>query len=408
MGRRVPLRTLILAAAPLVLGILALVAFGTVAGASAQQREVWPIIIGLAIVTSVLGIALPRAGARSGSISRSILLVGVAAMLVTGAAITLSTAVMLLPPPEVRVLVILLLYGAGLGIILELMLGERLIADLRRLHRTVRRLEGGDYGARAELNRTDELGDASRVIDSMATRLGAMERERAEQMASREAFLTAVGHDLRTPLAAMRAAVEALEDGLAPDPSRYHAAMKRDVDAMAGLVDDLFTLARLESGALDFQRVAVDLAELSDEQIEALTPVARARGVRVRLETPGEVYTVGGPSELSRAVRNLLDNAIRHAPPSTEVLVQVTDDGGPLVRVIDDGPGIPEEMRDNPFGGYMRHTEADGRTAGGAGLGLQIARRLVEAHGGRIWIEPGSGGRVCFQLPARQVPATGS
>ena len=410
MGRRVPLRALTLAAAPLVVGLLTLVALQTVGGSGISATSPLGIVVlGLAAASTIGVLVLPRMSAHSRSLRRTVLAAGVTAMFITGAAITASSAAVMLEPLQLGVLVIIFLFGASLGVILEFSLARSLSADLQRLGTAARSIARGDYAARAELDRLDEIGEAGRVIDRMALELQAMERGRADAQASRQAFLAAVGHDLRTPLAALRAAAEALEDGLAPEPDRYYAAMRHDLDALTGLVDDLFLLARIEGGALQFRRVTVDISELTDEAIEALSPVARLKDVQIRLHTSGHVYTSGGPAELSRSLRNLLDNAIRHTPHGSEVVVEVRDEGGPFVRVVDQGPGFPAELRDQAFDGYTRMSDLDGRTAGGTGLGLTIAKRLVEAHEGRIWIEPGPGGkagaRVCFQLPpARSSP----
>ncbi len=401
MGHRVPLRALTLAAAPFLAGSVAFVVLGSFPSTSADGRAPLGLIIfGLCAATSAAGLLLSRLTAYSGSLRRTVLIVALAAMAVTGASITVSSATMLLPAPELLVLVILFLFGAALGVILEWTVAHSLSDDLRRLRRAAAGIAQGDYRSRVGIDRSDEIGEAAAVIDGMGARLAAMEDERAQAQESRRAFLSAVGHDLRTPLAALRAAVEALEDGLVPGPHRYYSAMRHDLDAMTALVDDLFLLARIESGHLRFTPVAVDLAELADEAVEALAPVARQRGIGVRLVTPGKVHTMGGPALLSRALRNLLDNAIRHTPPASEVVVEVHEADGALVRVVDQGPGFPDDLRERLFDGYTRVDGAEGRTAGGTGLGLTIAQRLIEAHRGRIWIEPGPGGRVSFRVPS--------
>ncbi|MBA2275072.1 MAG: HAMP domain-containing histidine kinase [Chloroflexi bacterium] len=331
-----------LAAAPLIVGLVAFVALLTVGGAdiAAAAVPLGTVVFGLAAASSVGVLVLPRLSVRSSSLRRTVLAAGITAMIITGVAVTVSSAAVMLEPLQLSVLVLIFLFGASLGVILEFSLARSLSDDLQRLGATARRIGRGDYAARAEVDRSDEIGEAGRVIDRMALELQTMEGERAVAQASRQAFLAAVGHDLRTPLAAMRAAAEALEDGLAPEPARYYAAMRHDLDALTGLVDDLFLLARLEGGALRFSRVTVDVSELSDEAVEALEPIARLKGVRVRLDTSGHVYASGGPAELSRTLRNLLDNAIRHAPAGSEVTVLVRDQDGPLVCVIDRGPGL--------------------------------------------------------------------
>ncbi len=399
MGRRISLRALTLAASPLVVGLVTFWALQTVGGVDIPAPTLGTVVFVLAAASSIGVLLLPRLSVRSSSLRRTVLAAGITAMVITGVAITVSSAAVMLEPLQLSVLVIIFLFGASLGVILEFSLARSLSDDLQRLGATARRIGRGDYAARAQVDRSDEIGEAGRVIDRMAVQLQTLEGERAVAQASRQAFLAAVGHDLRTPLAAMRAAAEALEDGLAPEPTRYYAAMRHDLDALTGLVDDLFLLARLEGGALRFARATIDVSELSDEAVEALEPVARLKGVRVRLDTSGHVYASGGPAELSRTLRNLLDNAIRHTPPGSEVTVEVRGHDGPLIRVMDQGPGFPDELRGHEFDGFTRSDAPDGRTSGGTGLGLIIAKRLIEAHGGRIWVEAGPGARVCFQLP---------
>jgi signal transduction histidine kinase len=213
-------------------------------------------------------------------------------------------------------------------------------------------------------------------------------------------MLSSVGHDLRTPLAALRVAVDALADGVAPDPERYVRSMRRDVDALATLVDDFFLLARIESGRLDLQPVPVDLAEVADEAVEALAPAAAAAGVALALDASTHARVHGSPTALGRVVRNLIDNAIRHAPAGSVVRVAVGSDGRPSIRVLDEGPGFPADFSAEAFARFTRADASRSRATGGAGLGLAIARGLVEAHGGRIWIEAPPGGRVAIELPA--------
>jgi two-component system sensor histidine kinase BaeS len=232
------------------------------------------------------------------------------------------------------------------------------------------------------------------MIDSLRTTRE--ERERIEE--SRRAFLAAVGHDLRTPLTSMQAAIEALQDGVTEEPERYLNSMLADLDLLSGLVEDLFLLAQIEAGKLRLQPEPVDLADIADEAVEAMSPVARRRGVELIIKADHHITVMAGQREIGRVIRNLLDNAIRHAPDATQVLVEV-DDGGPdaTVRVVDQGPGFPEDL--DVFESFATGDPARTRAHGGAGLGMAIAKGLVEAHGGSIAIESGAGGRVAFRLP---------
>ena len=176
--------------------------------------------------------------------------------------------------------------------------------------------------------------------------------------------------------------------------------MQRDVEALGALIDDLFLLARIESGNLALDRVPLDLSELVDEAVEALAPAAAARGIRIERDTPQRVRVAGNPTALGRVVRNLLDNAIQHAPDGSVVRVVVDGAERPRVEVTDEGPGFPAEFSAHAFERFTRADPSRNRSTGGAGLGLAIARGLVEAHGGRIWIGAPPGGRVTFDLPA--------
>jgi signal transduction histidine kinase len=179
--------------------------------------------------------------------------------------------------------------------------------------------------------------------------------------------------------------------------------MDRDISVLSSLVDDLFLLAKLEEGSIEVERGPIDVTELADEAIEVLTPIAVAADVRLELDADHRTIATGGSEAVSRVLRNLLDNAIRFAPSGSTVVVEVRDDGGATVRVLDEGPGFDPGFVDEAFDRFTRDDPARGRSTGGSGLGLAIARGFVEALDGTIWAEPGPGGRVGFHLPAALV-----
>lgn len=371
-------------------------------GSPVAERLSIPLFLLFGALTAVGSLLLPRLIMRLRSLRRVILVVALAAMTTAGTTIAVSAGVMIVEPAQPMLLLVVAVMGAAFGLVVEYAVARTLSADALRLRVAAARIAKGDLDARSEVDRADEIGQAARAIDAMASRLETMETERRAVRVARQAFLTAVGHDLRTPLAALRAALDALEDGLAPDPPRYFAAMHRDIEAIRRLADDLFLLARIEAGGLQFERIQADLSELADEAVEAMTPMAVQQGVALRVATIGANVAEVGTSEFARAIRNLLDNAIRHAPSDTEIVLELTGhDGGVVVRVVDHGPGFSDELRRRAFDGIARTVGTKGRTRGGAGLGLTIARGLVEAHDGRIWIEDGPGGRVAMWVPAR-------
>ncbi len=371
----------------------------TMQPSAAERLQLLGLFVAMAAGTAALGWLLPRAARHVRSLRVSVLVLAVASVLAVAVATGVAARLMFLEPHDLQLLTVVLGFGVGLGVVLATTLAGQLTQGLDDIGRTATRVAGGDLEARTGVHRIDELGQAAAAVDRMTEQLAAAEGEREANDRARRHFLAAVGHDLRSPLAALQAAIEALEDGLAPDPRRYLRSMRADVDAMSHLVDDLFLLATIEAGRLEIVREAVDLAELADESIEALQPVASDRGVALRLVASGSVTTVGGAEALGRVMRNLLHNAIRFSPPQGEVVVEVSNGSDAVVRVVDDGPGFSSAMVDRAFDEFVTADPARSRSAGGTGLGLAIARGIVDAHGGSIWVDPGPGGRVTFRLP---------
>lgn len=384
--------------------VLAIAAFEVTMQPSGSERvQLLVVFAVMAATIAILAGWLARKLPRLRSLRLAVVALAVAAAVVVGIAAAVSARLMFLSVHDLNLLLVALGFGVGLGVVLAVAIADPLAGDLRRIGATADRVAAGDLTARTGVNRPDEVGAAASAIDGMVEQLATAEEERVRNEESRRHFLAALGHDLRTPLAALRATVEALEDGLAPDPQRYLRAMQSDLDAMSHLVDDLFLLATIEAGKLEVPREAVDLAELADDSIEALQPVAGRKDVRLRLEAHGGVTVLGGPAALGRVIRNLVDNAIRHAPEDSDVVVRVSNGSSALVEVVDAGPGFAPHLLDTAFDGFVTGDPARARAAGGAGLGLAIAHGVVTAHGGEIWAEAGPGGRVSFRLPSHLV-----
>ena len=252
---------------------------------------------------------------------------------------------------------------------------------------------------------TAELDELSRELASTAARLAeSRERERALERSRRE-LVAWVSHDLRTPLAGLRAMAEALEDGVATDPLRYHTQIRMSVDRLAGMVDDLFEMSRIHAGALRLSLARVPLHDLVDEAVVGADPLARARGVLLSADVRTPLAVRVDPKELSRALTNLVANAIRHTPSDGSVHVEATErDGCAVLAVTDACGGIPDSDLDRVFEVAWRGTAA--RTPeplAGAGLGLAIVRGIVEAHSGEVDVRNVVGGcRFEVRLP---VPA---
>jgi signal transduction histidine kinase len=231
----------------------------------------------------------------------------------------------------------------------------------------------------------------------------ARDRERRLE-ASRRDLIAWVSHDLRTPLAGMRAMTEALEDGVVTDPAtvaEYHRRIRAENDRMAALVDDLFELSRIHAGLLRLAPVEVPLGEVVSDAVAAAAPVASSRGVHVVAATQQWPTVRASEPELSRIVGNLLINAVRYTPSDGTVTVTGgREPGGGWFAVSDTCGGIPDVDLPHVFDVAFRGSRARTPSATGGGLGLAIVRALVEAHGGRVEAHNIAGGcRFLVRIP---------
>jgi signal transduction histidine kinase len=249
-----------------------------------------------------------------------------------------------------------------------------------------------------------EFAALSRELTDTSAKLAkSRARERALEQ-SRRQLVAWVSHDLRTPLAGLRAMAEALEDGLAADPPRYHKQIRAEAERLATLVDDLFVLSRIHAGAPQLSPDQIALDDLVSDVLASTEALARERGIRLDGKATGQVTVRADPRELSRALTNLLANAIRHTPPGGRVSVEARpEDGDALLAVSDGCGGIPEADLPHVFDLAWRGTDARSPAPGsGAGLGLAIVRGIVEAHRGTVRVA-NTGAGCCFEMrmPAR-------
>jgi signal transduction histidine kinase len=251
------------------------------------------------------------------------------------------------------------------------------------------------------------LGLGRRLAADAVWAAEARDRERRME-ASRRQLVAWVSHDLRTPLAGLRAMAEALEDGVVGDAATvadYHRRIRTEADRMARLVDDLFELSRINAGALRLSLASVSLGDLVSDAVASVSPVAAVRGVRLVAAEEGWPTVRGSEPELSRVVANLLRNAIRHTPSDGTVTVTGgRDSAGGWLAVTDGCGGIPESdlprVFDVAFRGAPARTPEEG-DGGRGGLGLAIVRGLVEAHRGEVGVSNVRGGcRFLVRLPA--------
>lgn len=368
---------------------------------STDRLTLLGVIIGSCVLAGGAGVGVPRVSRRITSLRRVMMLNAVAALAIVGVTVVAAAATMFLSNHDLNLVMIALGLGVGLGSILAVVVADPLRDDLDAIRHTVTRVAAGDLAVRTNVQRTDEVGEVARTLDAAIGQLAAADEQRVATDEARRWFLATVSHDLRTPLTSMRVAVEAIQDGMTEDPEADLKAMAREIVHMSGLVEDLSLVGRIESGGLELTTGIVDVAELADEAVEAMMPAARHQAVMLLLDADPGAVVDGAPRELARVVRNLLDNAIRHCPTGGSVRVAVRQQGARVeVEVSDDGPGFPVALLPTAFDAFTRADDARERRTGGAGLGLAIARGLVEAHGGGIGARPGPGGAVALWLPS--------
>ena len=283
--------------------------------------------------------------------------------------------------------------SATVAIVAGLVLAHSIVGSVERVRDASARLAGGDLAVRAPESGPAEVADLAASFNDMAESLERLFDARRELVAW-------ASHDLRTPLANMQAMLEALEDGLV-EPDTTLPVLREQVGVLSSLVDDLFELARIDAGALTLELRAAPLEPVVESCLRGVEADARRRGIDLAASVPDDVTARCAPEKIERVLFNLLTNALRHTPSDGSVAVRVEQiDQEVQVSVEDTGEGLGEEARSRMFDRFWRGDPA--RSARGAGLGLAIARGLVEAHGGRIWAEerPGGGARVSFTLPA--------
>ena len=357
-----------------------------------------------AVVISVIGILLLRPlGTRSLSLMFTVVVS--ASVLASMAGVGVIAYRMMATPGDRNVMLTLIPIGALAGFAVALVVARRLIKASRAISEAVQGV--GESGVYIPPQRTlpAELAELSEALTVAYDRLAqARTRERALE-ASRRELVAWVSHDLRTPLAGLRAMAEALEDQVVTDPrevSQYHTQIRREVDRLTLMIDDLFELSRIHAGALRLSRRMVGLEDLVAEVVASAEPVARSKGVRLTGAAVRGMPVFIDTAEMGRALRNLVTNAIRHTPSGGVVDVLAEMQGGmACVSVSDACGGIPPEDLPRVFDVAFRGESA--RTPGpqeGAGLGLSIARGIVEAHSGQIAVRnAGPGCQFLVRLP---------
>jgi signal transduction histidine kinase len=287
------------------------------------------------------------------------------------------------------------LIAAVLALAIVQLLAHGMTSPLREMAAAARAMAQGDYDRRVTATSRDEVGELARAFNAMAAELAEVDRMRRDLVAN-------ASHELRTPIGALRATLENLVDGVeAPDPATL-ASMLRQVERLGTLVGQLLDLSKLESGAVPLDRAEVPAGPLLERVVEEWRGKADSRGVRLATDVEPRLVLRGDEERLHQVLGNLVANAIRHSPPGGSVVVRAgAVDSRTRIEVVDEGPGIRPDEVERVFERFYRSDPARAITEGGAGLGLAIARWIVELHGGAIRPEAAepTGCRMVVELP---------
>lgn len=374
-------------------------------------RDFWLMVLflgGTALASVGVGYGAYRLGwlQHAPSLHWALLSSYVLASLLTFLNVWLIARLMFASQHDLQLATILLFFAGVIAVSLGAMVSLTLTRRLRTLRDAAVRVAEGQFDVRVADDGRDEVAQLAQAFNHMAARLAAAERARHEAETLRRNLLAWVGHDLRTPLASLRAILDALADDVVPDPAeraRYLHIARRDVAGLAVLIEDLFEMAQLDAGGVPLDMAWGSLADILSDTLESARLLGAHQNVQVEGHAGSDIDPVWMDAlKVARVLQNIVNNAIRHTPRGGVVRITARRAGEMVVvSVCDTGEGIAPNDLPHVFDQFYRGDPARRRSTGGAGLGLAIARAIVEAHGGTIEIEsaPGKGTCVRFALP---------
>ncbi len=324
--------------------------------------------------------------------------------------VLVTTRLMFISVHDATLAVVLVVYATLLTLTFGYFVAQNLSNGITGIADAARKVQQGDLNAIAPYTGRDEIARLAQAFNSMTERLRHVRDQETRLDQARRDLIAGVSHDLRTPLTSVRVRAEALSDGVVVDPENvalYLGAIRKDTEAMSHLIDDLFEMASIDAGGVSLNLEDVSLSDLISDTIESSKVVAEQRGITLNGSVESNVGMVRiSPQHIQRALNNLVSNALTHTPAGGNVSVSATrDQNSTLVSVQDTGAGILPEDLSHVFERFYRGQTSRSRAkessgSQGMGLGLFIARSLIEAHGGKMGIESevGRGTRVWFTL----------
>ena len=320
--------------------------------------------------------------------------------------VAFTASLMFLSTHDLALLSGLIAFSLGMAVFVALFFSDSASRSFREVTEVARGINTGNLEVRIPIRSSDEAGELASAFNGMISRLEiSFAREKGLEAARKE-LIASISHDLRTPLASIRAMVEGINDGVITEPEtvkRYLRTIETEADSLGRLIDDLFQLSQIDAGVLELQLEAVSVPDLISDTLGSMSPQATAKGLLLTGSADEDVGPVAMDGKMvQRVLYNLVHNAIRHTPTDGTVDIRAQDAGAEVrIEVSDTGEGIPKKDLPHLFERFYRAERSRSRNFGGTGLGLSIAKGIVEAHGGRLWVESsvGVGSTFGFALP---------
>jgi signal transduction histidine kinase len=361
-----------------------------------------------ALVSALVGYIAYRLGwiEQSPTLHWTLLASYILASLLTFFNVWVTAKLMFASPHDLLLATILLFFAAGIALVLGSFFASAITDRISRLNQVAVQIQNGNLSVRIAPNGRDELAALAQTFNQMAERLQETAYKQQELDSLRRELIAWVSHDLQTPLASIRAIIEALKDGMVEDPEmvqRYLVTAQRDIRYLSAMIDDLFQLAQIDAGGLQLNREPASLSDLVSDTLESFSEIASQQGIRLEgAVAPGCDPISIDVQRIGRVLNNLVRNALQHTPQGGAVQLSAFPTSGQVcVEVTDTGEGINPEDIPHLFERFYRGDKSGNRQTGGAGLGLAIAKGIVEAHDGKIFVESehGKGSRFYFFLP---------
>jgi signal transduction histidine kinase len=304
---------------------------------------------------------------------------------------------------DLQLATVLLFFASGIALSVGYFLSEAITDRISTLSEAFKQLSKGNLSTQVKVEGRDEMASLAAMFNEMSAQLSATQQKQKELEALRLDLITWVGHDLRTPLASIRAIVEALADGMVDDPEtvqRYLQTAQKDIGSLSYLIDDLFELSQIDAGGLKLDIQDSSISDLISDAIESFTQLAEEEGIRISGQISKEIRLVPmDMQKIGRVLSNLISNAIRHTPVGGSVKIAVEKVGNFLqIKICDSGEGISAKDLPHIFERFYRGEKSRNRSTGGSGLGLAISKGIVEAHGGSISVKSAEDIGTCFVI----------